>query len=184
VIYKIDTSMDMIIVNFTQQIFDDALFSLEEATKLEPNKEPFKCWKYCTWSIVASAMCMESFITGHLKFLEDQVDSSIWRSYERESIKLSGNKKGFFSKLKLIELITNSTIINTGDLNWDNIQDTIKLRNDIIHFNRNDIYNSINQTNAENGVKACKNLVEKIDHALNLPHPSSTPWITKTKSNL
>ena len=68
---------DTLIVDFRQQIFNDALFTLEQAKKLDPLKTPFEYWKFCTWSIVSSAICMESYIKSHIKSITDETGLTV-----------------------------------------------------------------------------------------------------------
>ena len=168
-------SMSIILVNFSQQTFNDALWSLEQAKNLDKNNEPFSYWKFCSWSIVSSALCLESYITSHLRSMSDEIDPNIW-SY------LKGSIGGFYAKIKYLENISDAQIIDESDSDWNNIAQIIQLRNDIVHFNRVDIFNSINETNAENAIKACRDGIKKLHSAIGINYTKGAAWIDKQKS--
>lgn len=169
-----------LIVDFRQQSFNDALFSLEKAREVSTEK-PFEYWKYCTWSIISSCMCMESYLTSHIETIKDDIGLEYLENYERESWRLS-HSKGFYSKIRFIELITDSRIVNEQDLDWQNIASIIQIRNDIIHYNKSSIFNFITITNAENSIKACRDLVKKFHNAMQMDYRSFATWIDKTRS--
>lgn len=162
-------------MDFRQQIFNDALFSLEQAKTLDTKTQPFEYWKYCTWSIVASCMCMETYIKSHIKAItEGDVDiEKIYQSY---------GHTGMYKNIKFIEDSTGNKIIDVSDVDWKNIADTIQLRNDIVHYNRYDIFNSLTTTNAENAIKACKDFIKKFHMVMDMPYTNFAPWIDKIRS--
>ncbi len=167
---------DALIVDFRQQIFNDALFTLEQARNLDPLKTSFEYWKYCTWSIVLSAICIESYIKSHIRSMTDEIDPNILVIYEQNT------KLGFYACVRFIENLTDKIIINDSDSDWQNIAATITLRNDIVHFNRPNIFNSITVVNAANGIKACRDFIKKFHLAMDMPYINFAPWIDKTKS--
>jgi hypothetical protein len=173
-------SIDSILVNFTQQIFNDALNSLEKAKNLDKNKTPFEYWKYSTWSIVASAIAMESYLSEHINTIKDDMDQPLWKSYEKESFRIA-KSRGIYSKIKFIELITDSKIIDETDNDWINISNIISLRNDIVHYRKIGIFNSITDINAENGIKACRDLVKKL-HGIIFDSTTFPSWMDKKQS--
>lgn len=65
------------------------------------------------------------------------------------------------------------------DPDWMNICSIIKLRNDIIHLNRMSIFNSITLTNAQNAIKAGRDLIKKFHDRVGTNTPK---WIDKTDS--
>lgn len=162
-------------MDFRQQIFNDALFSWEQAKKLDAVKQPFEYWKYCTWSIVAACMCMESYIKSHIKVMtEDDPDIlMIYQSY---------GKGGIYNNIRFIEDNTGNRIIDDSDPIWKNIENTINLRNDIVHFNRYDIFNSLTVTNTENAIKACRDFIKKFHVVMGMPYMNFAPWIDKQQS--
>ncbi len=172
--------MGAILVNFTQQTFNDALYSLEQAKKLDKNETPFEYWKYCTWSIVTSAIAMESYLSAHIQTIKDDMGDPLWESYDKESQKIVCGR-GIFSKIKFIELITDSIIIDENNSDWINVKNTIKLRNDIVHYREIAIFNSINDTNADTAIKACRYLVKQI-HTTILDSTQFPPWMDKHRS--
>lgn len=171
--------MDALAVDFRQQIFNDALYCLEQAKQIGTSK-PFEHWKYCTWSIVSAAICMESYITSHLEALK-QSDPTRFQRCEQQ-VRQTIRAKGFRFKISLVECIIASQIIDDQDNDWKNIDNTITLRNDIVHFNRIDIFNSITITNADNAIKACRDLVKKYHSAAGTDYLQFAPWIDKQQS--
>lgn len=164
-----------LIVDFRQQIFNDALFSLEQAKKIDSIKQPFEYWKYCTWSIVAACMCMEAYIKSHIKVIIES-DSDVEEVYQ------SYGHIGMYKNIKFIEDSTGNNIIDASDANWRNIANTIQLRNDIVHYNRYDIFNSLTIMNAENAIKACRDFIKKFHVAMDMSYANFAPWIDKTQS--
>lgn len=173
-------SFGMILTSFTQQTFNDALFSLEQAKKLDKNTTPFEYWKYCAWSMVSSAIAMESYLTDHIRTIKDDMDESLWKSYDKASHKIIGSR-GIYSQITFIELVTDYKIIDENDSDWNNIKNAIKLRNDIVHYRETGIFNSINDTNGDNGIKACRDLVKKIHTAI-LGDTKFPTWMDKPQS--
>lgn len=167
--------MDALVVDFRQQIFNDALFSLEQAKALDAMKQPYEHWKYCTWSIIAACTCMESYIKSHIKVIIEN-DADIERIYQ------SYGRAGMYQNIRFIENSTENRIIDASDADWNNIANTIQLRNDVVHFNRHDIFNSLTITNAENAIKACGDLIKKFHVAMDIPYINFAPWIDKTQS--
>lgn len=164
-----------LIVDFRQQIFNDALFSLEQAKSLDSLKHPFEYWKYCTWSIVAACMCMETYLKSHIKVIIES-DSDIERIYQNYG------RTGMYKNIKFIEDSTGNRIIDDSDPDWKNIADAIQLRNDIVHYNRYDIFNSLTIANAENAIKACRDFIKRFHVAMDLPYANFAQWIDKTQS--
>lgn len=173
-------SIGAILTSFTQQTFNDALYSLEQAKKLDKNATPFEYWKYCAWSIVASAIAMESYLADHIRTIKDDMDESLWRSYDRASNAIIGSR-GIYSKITFIELVTDYKIMDDNDYDWNNIKNAIKLRNDIVHYRKTGILNSINDLNGDNGIKACRDLIKKIHIAI-LGNTQFPKWIDKQQS--
>lgn len=167
--------MDALVVDFRQQIFNDALYCLEQAKQLDQNTKTFEYWKYCTWSIVAACMCMESYIKSHIKVMTEN-DPDILMIYQ------SYGKGGIYNNIKFIEDSSGNKIIDISDPVWRNIENTITLRNDIVHFNRYDIFNSLTVTNVENAIKACRDFIKKFHVVMDMPYSNFAPWIDKLQS--
>lgn len=165
-----------LLVDFRQQSFNDALSSLEEAYKIDKLSHPFAYWKYCTWSIISSCMCMESYIKSHVVSIISEIDPTILQIYEQP------NGLGFIKCVKFLELITDCCIIDDCGYEWSNIDKTRQLRNDIVHFNRPDIFNSIHIENAENAIQACRDMVKKFHLVMDLPLSNFASWINKKHS--
>lgn len=170
--------LDAIIVDHRQQTFNDALYFLEQATKItKPIDQPFEYWKNCMYSIISVTVCMEAYMTMENKSIKDQNALSAWESYEKNARKDFPN--GIYRKIRFLEYFYKMKIIDDKDVEWMNIHDVIKLRNDIIHFNRVDIFNSITLTNAQNAIKACRDLIKKFHSRVGTNSPK---WTDKTHS--
>lgn len=174
-------SFGVILVNFPQQAFNDALYSLEEAKKLDKTSTPFEYWKYCTWSMISSMISMESYLTDYIQIIKDDVGKSFCKPYENESITIS-KAKGIYSKIRFIELITDTRIIDDNDSEWQNISNSITLRNDLMHYRNAGIFNVINDSNASNAIKACSDMIKKFHISLDLDYRESASWIDKKHS--
>lgn len=168
--------VDTLIVDYRQQTFNDALYFLEEAKKIDPQKKPFDYWKNCILSIILSCVCMESYIISHIRSMTDEIDPQIWVIYQ------NNKRMGFYSKVKFIEFISDSKIIDEGDSEWKNITDAIEIRNDIIHFNQENIFSIITISNAGNAINACRDFVKKINNAIGLDNKQFSRWIDKKTS--
>ena len=94
----------------------------------------------------------------------------------------SYGKGGIYNNIRFIEDSTGNKIIDVSDPVWKNIENTITLRNDIVHFNRYDIFNSLTVTNVENAITACKDLIKKFHVVMDMPYTNFAPWIDKQQS--
>jgi len=168
--------MSTLIASYVQQSFNDALNYLEKAKSIDKNARPFDYWKFCTLSIILSCVCMESYIISHIRVIRDEMDPQIWSIYE------NGRPVGFYSKVKFIQFICDSVIIDDADSNWINISDSIKIRNDLIHFNQENIFQLITTTNAEKSIKACRDFIKKVNNAIGLDNSQHANWIDKQTS--
>jgi len=162
-----------ILVSFQQQTFNDALFCIEKAKSLNPQKQPFESWKYCAWSIVSSSLCMESYLKGYIiDSLNDVTKKNQFRK----------NTLNFEGKIKFLQNEFHSKIPDYDSSSFEKIRDTIKLRNDIVHFNRDNIFNDLNIQNAEEAIEACRELIKKILSGEGKDYKIQAKWIDKTKS--
>jgi len=126
-------------------------------------------------------MCMESYLTSHIEAIKNDIGKEFWKNYEDEAVRIV-RSRGFYSKIKFIEIITDSEIINQNDSDWNNIAEIIKIRNDIIHYNTSSIFNLITVKNAEESINSCRNLVKKFHNAIKLDYKKFALWIDKTQS--
>lgn len=166
-------SIGAIIYDFRQMSFNDAICFLEEARKLDKDKTPFAYWKYCTWSIIASAIFMESYVTSHIRGIIDEVEPSIVELYEESNL-------GFFRNIGFIEATFGSKINDGSDSEWKNIEKTIQIRNTIVHFKQVNISSYSTIENAEQGIKACRSFLHKLHSVMDID-ASKLLWIDKTQ---
>ena len=164
-----------ILVSFQQQTFNDALFCIEKAKALDPLKQPFESWKYCAWSIVSSVLCMESYLKGYIiGSLKDETKKNKFRK----------NTPNFEGKIKFLQNEFHSKIPDYDSSSFVKIRDAIKLRNDIVHFNRDNIFNDLNVKNAEETIEACRELIRKILSGKGLDYKIHAKWVDKTQSEM
>ena len=162
-----------ILVSFPQQTFNDALFCVEKAKSLVPTEQPFEYWKYCAWSIVSSVLCMESYLKDYIIHkLTDQ----------NKIIEFRENTPNFRGKIKILQDEFNSKISDYDSTDFDKIRDAINLRNDIVHYNRDNIFNDLNIQNAEDEIEACRELIKKILAGEGLDYKIHAKWVDKTQS--
>ena len=164
-----------IFASFPQQTFNDALFCIEKAKALDPLKQPFESWKYCAWSIVSSVLCMESYLKGYIiGSLKDETKKNKFRK----------NTPNFEGKIKFLQNEFHSKIPDYDSSSFVKIRDAIKLRNDIVHFNRDNIFNDLNVKNAEETIEACRELIRKILSGKGLDYKIHAKWVDKTQSEM
>lgn len=160
---------DAIIVSFEQQTFNDALHFLERADGLTED-HVFERWSYFTWTIVAADTCMESYLNSFITAKLKEQSSKIF-----DDIPFNFDKK---INLFIEQVLT--LVIDKSDKGWQDIKDTVQLRNKILHHKTSSaIFNELNRNNAEKAINACRELVKKLHKAEGAQHPT---WIDKTKS--
>lgn len=167
-------SIGAILYSFTQQTFNDAIWFLEEAEKLDGNETPFVYWKYCTWSIIASAVFMESYLKSHIKSIIEDADPSILEQYEDSNL-------GFFKNVDFIDATFDSNIKDVSDDDWKNIDRIISVRNTIVHYNKVNISSYTTIENARQGIKACRSFFKKLNNVIGIDS-SKYHWIDKIQS--
>jgi hypothetical protein len=166
-----------IIVDYRQQTFNDALYFLGQALKItNPLSQPFEYWKNCTYSIISATLCMEAYMTMENNAIREQKNKSMWEACDKQ---LKGYSNGIRRKIRFLECFYNIKIMDFQDPSWMNICSIIKLRNDIMHLNRMSIFNSITLINAQNAIKACRDLIKKFHHETGTIPPK---WIDKSIS--
>jgi len=170
-------SVGAIIVDYRQQTFNDALYFLEQAKKITKQiEQPFEYWKNCTYSIISATLCMEAYMTMENNAINESNNKTAWEACNKQ---LKSYPNGIRKKMRFLECFYKIQIMDFQDPDWMNICSVIKLRNDIIHLNRVSIFNSITLTNAQNAVKACRDLIKKFHKGVGTNPPK---WIDKSNS--
>jgi len=157
-------TLDVVIYDFKQQTLRDALNFFDKAKKTDPNANPLEYWSFCSLSIISSAICMESFLTGHIhaKMKEKKVS-------KRKVKDLSG----FYSKIGLIEQKWNVNF--QDDLEkWKKVRKAIRIRNKIVHFNKLDLASLMTLDNAKDSLLACKYLLYRCKKGFKVKY---APWV-------
>lgn len=172
----------MILYDFRQEAFNDALFFLEQAQSVkDPNLEPFRYWRYCKWSVMTSAIFMESYLISHIRAILNEIDPELLSIFQKNPPK--GFRSGFYANLKLLEFITDSIIMDDTNHDWKSIGTTVTLRNHIAHFKEGVFPNSLTLENAETAVISCRLFVKKFHTLLGDDYTKFAPWIDKQSSD-
>lgn len=162
-----------ILVSFPQQTFNDSLFCIEKIKSLDPKKQSFEYWKYCAWSIISSVLCMESYLKGYI--LDKITD-------ENKKEQFKNDTPNFIGKIQILQNEFNSKISDYNSKEFEKIRTAIRLRNDIVHSNKDNIFNDLNLKNAEETLEACREFIKKILSGEGLDYKTFARWVDKTKS--
>ncbi len=167
------SSVDILIVDWIGQCYNDALHYSELAKKIG-TKKPFEYWRNCTASIIMAALCIEAFLNEMIKWKLSEMDDELLSQF-------LSSRMGFDNKLELIDSLLGLTL-DKSDKAWVQIRDTIKIRNDIIHFTRNTIFNDIQLENAETAIQAARDLIKKFFSAMGQDYQPRWKFIDENQS--
>jgi hypothetical protein len=164
------------VYDFSQQSFNDAICFLEQAKKQDFFKKPFKYWKYCVWSIVASSAFFESYTIAHIRRITHSVDQSIFDAYTEPE-----KMMGFPQNIEFIDTTFDSKINDPLDKDWQNIEYIRDIRNKIMHHKKLDIMNDFTVDNAQMGINVSRSLVKKLHSIEGTNYKKFAYWIDATK---
>ena len=167
------SSTDVLIVDWLGQCYNDALHYSELARRIGIEK-PFEYWRNCTASIIMSALCMEAFLHEMIKWKLSEMDDEL-------VVQFLESKTGFDHKLELIDTLLELKL-DKSDKAWMQIKKTIDLRNDIVHFTRNTIFNDIKLENAEIAIQATRDLIKKFFNAMEQDYHPRWKFIDEDES--
>lgn len=169
--------MNMVLVSLPQQSFNDALSCFEKIQKIDKNKDMFKFWKFCTWSIISSSICMESYLTQYI------IDRCNQENIQNPFLNKNDRRANTFPKrIKFLKDVLKSEIPFYKSQDFKRIRDARQVRNDIIHFGKYNIFNEINEQNAVDSIDACRDLVSFILKGDKKDPAKDALWIFKNKS--
>jgi hypothetical protein len=176
-------TIDVILSNFPEQCFRDALkFHKEGKTS---NEDVTQKWSSFSACIVFSALCMESYLSSRIREIvrnSIQEDNSIENSEKTIFIDsvyatINDDNQGFQKKITYLKNMLNFNSLPTYhgkiercDPRFHKIRKVILLRNHIIHYSRDTIFNDLNKENSEDAVKSCKNLMNILEDAKVIPN--------------
>lgn len=164
--------MDVILTSLPAMSFNDALNCYEKLNEIDKTVDPFKFWKYCTWSIISATMSMESYLIDYIRC-----------QCKARSITYDP-KLDFPRKIKFLkdDLSCDITIYESDD--FQKIRDARDLRNDIIHFRKEGIYNDITEENAKATIDACRELITFILKGHQKDPQVEASWVFEIKSRI
>jgi hypothetical protein len=172
------------LVSFPAEMFNDALFFLEEAKKLDSSSEnDWLRWRYLRATIFYSYACLEAYvnclISDTLRNIYGLNDASKEFQMNR-SIRL-------FNK---INIVYPNIIGKSLDKSWattTHFEVINEIRNRLAHYKGGTaIYNDkdefgVNLTNAENGIKMVREIVKMLKKLSGEQYP---PWIDEVQSKV
>lgn len=175
--------MSAILVFLPAELFNDALYFLEEAKKLSKQPEnDFLRWRYLRASIIYSLTAFETevniFITGHI----------------RERLKLPNVAEEFAVKRSSIETKVEQLVpiligkeFNKSTKEWADWKAVKKIRNRIVHYTGGtEIYNDndplgVNISNAEKAIEAVSGMITQLIQLVGSQVP---PWVKQRESRI
>ena len=177
-------SSNATLVNFPQEMFNDAMHFLEEAKKLSTSSDnDFLRWRYLRASIIYSLTSLEAFV------------NTLIAGLIAEKLKLPNvandfaNKErmGMVAKLeRIFPLITGKEIDKTKP-EWIDLQTVRNIRNRLVHYtggteiyNDNDPY-GVNISNAEKGIRMVRGMVRQLCALLGENPPI---WVERIESRI
>lgn len=170
------------LVHFPAEMFNDAMYFLEEAKKLSASSSnDWLRWRYLRASVIYSFASLEAYVNS---FIE---------GFIAEKLKLPKVANDFVNKERLgiptkLELIIPLIIGKEFDKTkpeWADLQAIKKIRKRLVHYaGDTEIYNDsdllgVNIPNAEKGITMVRDMVKQLCALLGVKYP---PWVDQTKS--
>lgn len=164
-------------------MFNDALFFLEEAKKLDKQtRNDFLRWRYLRASIIYSLTSLEAYANT---FIIDHIPNNL--RLPRVADDFADEQMSLAIKFeRIVPLIIGKEIDKTKP-EWENFQTIRKIRNKIVHYtggiqiyNEDDIY-GVNVNNAEKGIKMVRGMIKQLNSLVGTKYP---PWVDREKSRI
>ena len=162
--------MNIILASLPQQSFNDALNCYEKLKKIDKNEDLFEFWKYCTWSIISASICMESYLTQYVKCRCVEIGEN------------PPDRLFFPNRIKFLRdtLYCRISLYNSDE--FKKIRLARDIRNDIIHYRKENIFDEITEQNAIDSIDACRDLVTFILTGDNKDPHTEASWVFETES--
>lgn len=142
------STADSLLSDFKRQTLEIALNYYEKAKKSDPSIDVLEYWLNCATTIIWASTTMEGF-------LSDLIAGRY--GHQNYQNLIQNHNFGFTQKINFLK--TEFTIDVKRNTEWQNIQQTVRNRNDIIHFN-NATTNLMTTDNAKNSIQACQDLIK------------------------
>ena len=165
-------SFDTIIVSLPRQSFNDALNCYEQVNKIDKEKDPFEYWKYCTWSIMSASISMESYLTHFVRCKSKQTGNEEHLS----------DIQDFPSRIRFLKEVLGCEIPLYDSTEFKKIKLARNVRNDIIHYRKENIFGEITKQNAIDSINACRELVTFVLTGYGENPRTKAAWVFETQS--
>lgn len=170
------------LVDFPAEVFNDALFFLEEAKRLDPIPEnDWLRWRYLRASILYSSACLEAYVNSLIAdCLHNALGRKVAKNFRKERI-------GLEFKIYIVYAILIRKPIDKSRQEWKDFKIIKTIRNRLAHYRGGTaIYNekgkySINISNAERGITMVRDMVKYLKELAGEPYP---PWVNQKHSKI
>lgn len=170
------------IVNFPAEMFNDALYFLEEAKKIGPvSGNDWLRWRYLRASILFSFSCIEAYVNLLIISRAEKLGlMDVATNIKNGNIRLESKIDTIYSSLL-------GKPIDKSETHWKYFKDIKKIRNEISHYTGGTkIYNDdeeygINISNAEKGVEMVRLMIRYLTEISDISCPG---WINPTESRI
>ena len=175
--------MSVKLVNFPAEMFNDSLYFLEEAKKLEPIPEnDWLRWRYLRASILYSFACLEAYvntlIADHLRNVLGLPE--VAKNFRKRRISLE-------AKIDTVYAILVRKSIDKERREWNDFKDIQTIRNRLAHYSggtaiyRDQDPYGVNISNAEKGIEMVRLMVKYLKQLAGERPP---PWVDQTHSKV
>jgi hypothetical protein len=172
-------SAGAMIVNFPEEMFNDAMYFLEQAKNLSAeNNNTWLRWRYLRASIIFSFSSFESYLNSFIKARIQVIPDKAFANVFDEA-KFSWQ----FSLDTIFPELTGQKIANKLLKEAKRIA---RIRNSLVHYSGDTqrIYEEsnpegINVNNAEKGVQMVRDMIKQMNNLVGLKYP---PWVDRIRS--
>lgn len=170
------------VVYFSREMFNDALYFLEQAQLLDPRpKNDWLRWRYQRATIIYSIACVESVINGLiLRRAKEQGNKKLVKAIRKGGIHLPIKILSTYPKLI-------SKKMDKKRNEWKYFDHIRRIRNKITHYSGGtEIYNdeNLNGVTIDNAKKAIEMVRIMVKHLYNLGGNDNPDWVDQKESEI
>jgi hypothetical protein len=167
-------------VNFPCEMFNDAMYFLEEAKRLNANPQnDWLRWRYLRASLIFSITSLESYVNT---FISDITTKTL--SLPNVADKLSKKRLDLETKFDCIIPLITKKHIDKNKKEWSDYKIIKKIRKRLVHYTGGTkIYDNsdcgINIPNAEKGITMVRGIIKQLNSLIGQKYP---PWVDRKHS--
>ena len=163
-----------IVVNFPEEMFNDALDFAARAVEADQRKSLFSTWRWARLAIICSALCFESYLNQLVDIHRAKIPVDI------DTVKRKGIEAKLFEVFPCCGIL--SSPLDKGRQPYQDIAWLIALRNELVHYKGGakgrDLYErNLTSVNAKRAVEAVRRMIVHLNSLTSTPTPA---WVNQT----